>query len=511
MQWTSIDDLYDIAEPLGSGGMATVFLARDRVLGRDVALKVMRDQYAENREFVERFLREARNAASLSHPNIVPIYDRGETGDGVYYIAMEYLPGGTLKQRITREGKLEPEVAAGVTYQVSDALQAAHERGVIHRDIKSQNIFLTESGDVKVGDFGIARAASATVTFGTSMILGTASYMSPEQALGEPATPRSDLYSLGIVLYEMLTGELPYMADSPVAVSLKHVKDPPKIPGEAEPTTPQAMNTIVARLLAKDPDARYASAAALMDDLERMRDGLPLAATLPETAPNEPTVALRAVGRQKKSRRRPILAVAVVAALALLGAGAWEFSYSSANQAPWFQVQEVANRAPAALPEAPKIQANNEARTPGDQASGDQAPEDAPTADELFDFPDTPPEDQASEDAPTAEELFDFPDTPPEDQSTASASAPASAFASASATASATASPTASASASPTASASASSTPAPTPESSAAPAPEDPPPTQPQPRPTQPQPRPVEPVRPEVPVLPDIPIFEDAN
>nr|MBA3390002.1 serine/threonine protein kinase [Rubrobacter sp.] len=445
----------------------------------------------------------------LSHPNIVPIYDRGETGDGVYYIAMEYLPGGTLKQRITREGKLEPEVAAGVTYQVSDALQAAHERGVIHRDIKSQNIFLTESGDVKVGDFGIARAASATVTFGTSMILGTASYMSPEQALGEPATPRSDLYSLGIVLYEMLTGELPYMADSPVAVSLKHVKDPPKIPGEAEPTTPQAMNTIVARLLAKDPDARYASAAALMDDLERMRDGLPLAATLPETAPNEPTVALRAVGRQKKSRRRPILAVAVVAALALLGVGAWEFSYSSANQTPWFQVQEVANRAPAALPEAPEIQASNEDPTPKDQASGDQTSGD-----------------QGPEDAPTAEELFDFPDTPPEDQSTASASAPASAFASASATASATASPTASASASPTASASASSTPAPTPESSAAPAsstpaptpessaapaPEDPPPTQPQPRPTQPQPRPVEPVRPEVPVLPDIPIFEDAN
>src|SRR5918997_3605495 len=186
---TLIDDRYELRGPVGSGGMADVFVAHDEVLDRDVALKLLKDHYAENEEFVERFKREARNAASLSHPNIVSIFDRGESEDGTYYIAMEYLPGGTLKDRILKRGALPPQMAAEVALQIAEALQAAHKRGIIHRDVKPRNILVAESGDVKVTDFGIARAADATTTSHLGDILGTAKYMSPEQAMGEPARP----------------------------------------------------------------------------------------------------------------------------------------------------------------------------------------------------------------------------------------------------------------------------------------------------------------------------------
>jgi eukaryotic-like serine/threonine-protein kinase len=175
-----VDNRYRLVQPLGSGGMADVFLAHDNILDRDVALKVMSTRYAEDEEFVERFKREAQSAAALSHPNIVSIFDRGASEDGTYYIAMEYLPGGTLKDRITSKGALPPRTAAAVALQIAEALQAAHERGVIHRDIKPHNILITESGDVKVTDFGIARAADATTSSHLGDILGTAKYMSPE-------------------------------------------------------------------------------------------------------------------------------------------------------------------------------------------------------------------------------------------------------------------------------------------------------------------------------------------
>src|SRR3712207_5203945 len=190
--------------------MAEVYLAHDDILDRDVALKVMSGRYAGDEEFVERFKREAQSAAALSHPNIVSIFDRGASEDGTYYIAMEYLPGGTLKDRILKRGALEPRTAAEVALQTAEALHAAHERGIIHRDIKPRNILITDSGNVKVTDFGIARAADATTTSHLGDILGTAKYMSPEQAMGEPVGPASDLYSLGVVLYEMLTGRVPF-------------------------------------------------------------------------------------------------------------------------------------------------------------------------------------------------------------------------------------------------------------------------------------------------------------
>src|SRR5215207_10130539 len=271
---TVLDDRYDVVRPLGSGGMGEVYLARDRVLGRDVALKVLRKQYAGDDEFAERFKREAMSVASLSHPHIVQVYDRGKTEEGASYIAMEYVPGGTLKERISREGSLEAADAAGLGAQVAEALGAAHDRGMVHRDIKPQNVLLAGRGGAKVADFGIARAGSSATISRMGSVMGTAGYMSPEQALGKPATPKSDLYSLGVVLYEALTGELPYTADNPIAVSMKHVNDPLRPPIELNPRIPRGMNALVTKLLAKDPEDRYADADELAHDLWRVNRGL---------------------------------------------------------------------------------------------------------------------------------------------------------------------------------------------------------------------------------------------
>ena len=276
---TVVHGRYSIQSTLGGGGMARVYLAHDAVLGREVAIKVLRDQYAEDAEFAERFKREARSAASLSHPNIVSIYDRGVAEDGTSYIAMEHVPGGSLKGRISREGVLDTPEAASVALQIANALEEAHGRGVIHRDIKPHNVLLTSTGDVKVADFGIARASAYTAISQTSLVLGTAGYMSPEQALGEPVDPRSDLYSLGVVLYEMLTGELPFTADNPVAVSMKHVNEPLRPPREINPEISEDMDAVVTKLLAKKPlrgrdrTRRRPSARARRDATARRRSG----------------------------------------------------------------------------------------------------------------------------------------------------------------------------------------------------------------------------------------------
>ena len=269
-----VDSRYGLIERLGSGGMAEVYLAYDQLLNRDVALKVLRRRYANDEAFVERFRREAYSAAALSHPNIVPIFDRGESDNGTYYIAMEYLPGGTLKDRIRRKGCLLPHVAAAVVTQIAEALDAAHRHGVVHRDIKPDNILITESGDVKVTDFGIARAASSVKMTHSGIFLGTVRYVSPEQAMGEPAGPRSDLYSLGVVLYETLIGEPPYDADSPLGIAMKHVNGSLRSPQEIDPSIPEEINAVTARLLATDPDDRYPNAASLLEDLYRAEHGL---------------------------------------------------------------------------------------------------------------------------------------------------------------------------------------------------------------------------------------------
>ncbi len=311
--------------------MADVFLAHDSILDRDVALKVMSTRYATDDEFVERFKREAQSAAALSHPNIVSIFDRGASEDGTYYIAMEYLPGGTLKDRILKRGALPARTAAAVALQIAEALRAAHERGVIHRDIKPHNILITEAGDVKVTDFGIARAASSSTMTRTGSILGTAHYISPEQAMGEPVGPASDFYSLGVVLYEMLTGELPYDADTPLGIAMKHVNGHLRPPREIDPSIPGGINAITCRLLAKDPEDRYASDAELIGDLERVAAGLePASATTEMMARAMPTTAPTLVapppsqrGRRNGKRRRYLPLILALLALLLLAPLAW--------------------------------------------------------------------------------------------------------------------------------------------------------------------------------------------
>jgi serine/threonine protein kinase len=322
MRGKIIDGRYVLGESLGSGGMGEVYLAHDGVLERNVALKVLRSQYAGDEEFAERFRREARSAASLSHPNIVQVYDRGEAEDGTSYIAMEYVPGGTLKEQIGRRAPFRDREAAAVGAQIADALEAAHERGVIHRDIKPQNVLVTALGNLKVTDFGIARAASAVTSSASGAIFGTAGYISPEQALGEPVGPASDLYSLGVVLYEMLTGELPFTADNSIAVCMKHVNEPPLPPKILNPDIPDGMNALVLMLLAKHPTDRYGSALELMTDLERVRDGLPPTLALQATTQplgQAPHAALRRVDLARRRRTPLTLAVAAVAMAALLG------------------------------------------------------------------------------------------------------------------------------------------------------------------------------------------------
>jgi serine/threonine-protein kinase len=327
-----VDKRYRLLKPLGSGGMADVYLAHDDILDRDVALKVMSTRYKSDEEFVERFKREAQSAAALSHPNIVSIFDRGESEDGTYYIAMEYLPGGTLKDRILKRGALPAYTAAAVALQMAEALRAAHERDVIHRDIKPHNILVTGSGDVKVTDFGIARAASSSTMTRTGHILGTAHYISPEQAMGEHVGPASDLYSLGVVLYEMLTGELPFDADTPIGIAMKHVNGHVRAPQELDPSVPDGINAITLRLLAKNPEDRYGSDAELIEDLERFGAGLdPSGATTEVMTRTMPAATARmgippppqGADAGKKRRRRFVPLLLVLIGLLLLAGLAW--------------------------------------------------------------------------------------------------------------------------------------------------------------------------------------------
>ena len=344
VQGSVIDNRYDVVRTLGSGGMGEVYLARDRTLGRDVALKVLRSQFAGDEESAERFKREAQSAASLSHPNIVQVYDRGDTKDGSSYIAMEYVPGGTLKERIVDKGPLDTRLAASYGYQVAEALGTAHAKGFVHRDVKPQNVLISENGTAKVADFGIARAVSAATgsQTRTGTILGTAGYMSPEQALGEPATPKSDLYSLGVVLYEAVTGELPFTAENPIAVSMKHVNEDPIPPMDLNPAVPAGMNAVIMKLLSKSPQDRYADAEALAEDLWRVRRGMTPVAAGPLDGPGEAetvetplrtqqTTRRAAVAPARKKRGGALLILALLLLLLGLLGLAWALTQGSAN------------------------------------------------------------------------------------------------------------------------------------------------------------------------------------
>src|SRR2546421_8525123 len=269
---------YRILRKLGTGGMANVYLAEDQELGRRVAIKILNERHAGDEQFIERFRREAKNAAGLSHPNIVSIYDRGEA-EGTYYISMEYLEGRSLKELILARGPAPIPVAVDYARQVLAALRVAHRQGLVHRDIKPHNVLVDGEGRLKVTDFGIARAGPSQMTEEGS-IIGTAQYLSPEQAQGAPVTPASDLYSLGIVLYELLTGTVPFAGETPVELAMKHLSKVPEPPSHVRPEVPRDLDFVVMRALAKSPAERYQSADEMDADLARVARGV---AVSPET------------------------------------------------------------------------------------------------------------------------------------------------------------------------------------------------------------------------------------
>ena len=311
---TVIDGRYEVLSRIGTGGMADVYLARDQLLGRQVAVKLLHHRFAEDQEFVERFRREASSAAGLSHPNVVAIFDRGEW-DGTYYIAMEYLPGRSLKAVVRERGPLEPVAAIDIVIQILQAARFAHRRGVIHRDLKPHNVILDEEGRAKVTDFGIARAGASDMTL-TGSIMGTAQYLSPEQAQGHAVSAASDIYAVGIVLYELLTGTVPFDGETAVTIALKQVSAAPvppsavvshapthppgaaftpppdaawggaSTPAPVRAAIPPELDAVVLRALAKDPAERFADADAFIAALQHVRRSLPGAGDHPAAAPH---------------------------------------------------------------------------------------------------------------------------------------------------------------------------------------------------------------------------------
>ena len=271
MKGQKINDRYQIIKSIGEGGMANVYLAYDTILDRNVAVKVLRGDLATDEKFVRRFQREALSASSLSHPNIVEVYDVGED-NGQYYIVMEYIEGCQLKQLLKKRGRLTLSEVIDIMLQITDGLSVAHDAYIIHRDIKPQNIMILDSGLVKITDFGIAMAMNSTQLTQTNSVMGSVHYLPPEQANGNGSTLQSDIYSMGILMYELLTGELPYKGDNAVEIALKHLKE--KIPSVREkfPEIPQSVENIIIKATAKNPKNRYADARSMNEDLRTCLD-----------------------------------------------------------------------------------------------------------------------------------------------------------------------------------------------------------------------------------------------
>ena len=271
---TVFNDRYELHRQIARGGMADVFLARDLLLDRPVAIKVLFDQFSKDKQFVERFRREAQRAANLNHPNIVSVFDWGEES-GTYFIVMEYVEGRSLAEIIRTEGSIHPDKVAEISSEVAAALSFAHRNGIVHRDVKPGNVLVAPNGHIKVADFGIARALanvqSELTQAGT--VMGTATYISPEQAQGIEVDPRSDLYSLGVMIYEMLSGHPPFTGETPVAVAYQHVQDSPISLRTAGVSVAESLEAVTMKLLAKNPVNRYPTAEDLRSDLRRYQEG----------------------------------------------------------------------------------------------------------------------------------------------------------------------------------------------------------------------------------------------
>ncbi len=322
---------YELGEPIGRGGMADVFEAFDTRLNRTVAIKILRSDLAHDPAFIARFRKEAQAAAALNHPTIVAVYDTGEDiyGEGrsatnVPYIVMEYVDGTTLRDIIKSGRKLPPERGLRIIAGVLDALAYSHRHGIIHRDIKPANIMIARSGDVKVMDFGIARAladASNTMTGGQT-VMGTAQYLSPEQAKGEAVDARSDLYSAGVLLYELLTGKPPFSGESPVAIAYQHVSEIPTYPSEIDPSIPKSVDSVVMHALNKSAKDRYQSAEEFQADVERIMAGIPISKEN-QPKPKPQSVSKAPVPVKTKTRGNSVLVLLALAGVFVGGVTVW--------------------------------------------------------------------------------------------------------------------------------------------------------------------------------------------